>query len=85
MEHPTGPSPLPADHFRRNAARVRALARDATTPAIKKHLEEVALDYERIADRLDENGAAEGDNLCPGQHGTGQHAAGQYAAGQSKT
>jgi hypothetical protein len=75
VEHPTDPSPLPADHFRRHAARVRALARDATTPAIRKRLEDVALDYERIADRFDENGAAQADNLC----------AGQYNAGQSKT
>ena len=59
MEHPTSPSPLPADYYRRHAARVRALARDATTPAIKKHLEGVALDYERLADRVDESGSAQ--------------------------
>jgi hypothetical protein len=63
MEHPTSSSPLPADHFRRHAARVRALARDATTPAIKKRLEDVALDYERIADRFDESGSAQADSL----------------------
>jgi hypothetical protein len=75
MEHPTDPSPLPADHFRRHAARVRALARDATTPAIKKRLEDFALSYERIADRFDENGSAQADGMC----------AGQCNAGQSKT
>ena len=31
MEHPTNPSPLPADYYRRHAARVRELARDAGT------------------------------------------------------
>jgi small subunit ribosomal protein S21 len=67
VEHPNDPSSLPADHFRRHAARVRALAHDATTPAIKKRLEEVALDYERIANRFDESGAAQADGLCPGQ------------------
>jgi hypothetical protein len=63
MEHPTNSSPLPADHFRRHAARVRALARDATTPAIKKRLEDVALDYERIAERFDESGSVQADSL----------------------
>ena len=71
MEQPASPSPLPADHFRRHAARVRALAREATTPAVKKHLEGVALDFERIADRLDENGAAQADDSCFGQHNAG--------------
>lgn len=70
MAQPTGPSPPPADHFRRHAARVRALARDATTPAIKKRLEEFALDYERVADRFDESGSAPADSLCPGQSKT---------------
>ena len=75
MEHPIDPSPLPADHFRRHAARVRALASDATTPAIKKRLEDVALAYERIADRFDENGSAQADNMY----------AEKCNAGQSKT
>jgi hypothetical protein len=75
MEHPLDSSPLPADHFRRHAARVRALARDATTPAIKKRLEDVALAYERIADRFDENGSAQAESLS----------AEQYNVGQSKT
>jgi hypothetical protein len=50
------------------------LASDATTPAIKKHLEGVALDYERLADRLDESGSAPADGSFPGQ-----------SNGQSKT
>jgi hypothetical protein len=67
MEPPTSSSPLPVDYYRRHAARVRALAREATTPAVKKHLEGVALDYERLADRVDESGSAPDDNSCLGQ------------------
>ena len=70
MEHPTNPSPLPADYYRRHAARVRALARDATTPAIKKHLEGVALGYERLADRVDESGSARADGANGGESET---------------
>ena len=80
MEHPTSPSPLPADYYRRHAARVRALARDATTPAIKKHLEGVALDYERLANRVDESGSAQADGLYGGQASPGHG-----NPGQSKT
>jgi hypothetical protein len=54
MEHPSGHPPLPADYYRRHAARVRALARDATTPAVKQHLNEVALEYERLAEIVEE-------------------------------
>lgn len=58
MEHPSGHPPLPADYYRRHAARVRALARDATTPGIKQHLQEVALEYERLAERVAESGTS---------------------------
>jgi hypothetical protein len=54
MEHPSGHPPLPADYYRRHAARVRALAHDATTPAVKQHLNEVALEYERLAEVVEE-------------------------------
>ena len=54
MEHPSGHPPLPADYYRRHAARVRALACDATTPAVKQHLNEVALEYERLAEVVEE-------------------------------
>ena len=57
MEHPSGHPPLPADYYRRHAARVRALARDATTPAVKQHLHEVAAEYERLAERVEESGS----------------------------
>jgi hypothetical protein len=71
VEHLTSPSPLPADYYRRHAARVRALARDATTPAIKKHLEGVALDYERLANRVDESGSTHADGSYAGQGDAG--------------
>jgi len=85
VEHPTSPSPLPADYYRRHAARVRALARDATTPAIKKHLEGVAADYERLADRVDESGSAHADDSYAGRSNPGQSPPGQSNPGQSKT
>ncbi|MGD9616059.1 MAG: hypothetical protein AB7H90_11225 [Alphaproteobacteria bacterium] len=72
MEHSTSSSPLPADYYRRHAARVRALARDATTPAIKKHLEGVALDCERLAARLDDGSSAPADNPYPSPDNSGQ-------------
>lgn len=58
MDHPQATPPLPADYYRRHAARVRKLAGEATTPAIKEHLREVALEYERLAERV-ENGTAQ--------------------------
>ena len=59
MEYPSGHSRLPADYFRRHAARVRALARDATTPAVRQHLHEAALAYERLAECVDESGTSD--------------------------
>jgi hypothetical protein len=53
MEHPQTTPPLPADYYRRHAARVRKLASETTTPAIREHLREVALEYERLAERVD--------------------------------
>jgi len=44
---------MPAHYYRRHAARVRKLASEATTPAVKQHLEEVAGQYERLAERVD--------------------------------
>jgi hypothetical protein len=67
VEYPTDSSPLPVASFRRHAARVRALARDATTPAIKRRLEALARDYERIADRFDAGGAPQSDSMYPVQ------------------
>jgi hypothetical protein len=59
MEYPSGHSRLPADYFRRHAARVRALAHDVTTSAVKQHLHEAALAYECLADCVDESGASD--------------------------
>lgn len=53
MQHPAALPPLPAEYYRRHAARVRLLASEATTPAIKDHLREVALEYERLAERVE--------------------------------
>ena len=53
MENPPTTPPLPADYYRRHAARVRKLASEATTLAVKEHLREVAQEYERLAERVD--------------------------------
>lgn len=44
--------PLPADYYRRHAARIRQLASDSTTPAVKEHLRTVAIEYDRLAERV---------------------------------
>ena len=64
MQHPQIRPPLPAAYYRRHAARVRLLASEATTPAIKEHLHEVALEYERLAERVETNAPA--DHLSTG-------------------
>jgi len=53
MPSPALGPPLPADYYRRHAARVRKLAGEATTPAVKDHLCGVALEYERLAERVE--------------------------------
>jgi len=53
MEYLADPPPLAADYYRRHAARVGQLASDATTPAVRDHLRSVALEYERLAERVD--------------------------------
>jgi hypothetical protein len=53
MDSRAADPPLPAEYYRRHAARVRRLANEATTAAIKEHLREVALEYERLAERVD--------------------------------
>jgi hypothetical protein len=53
MNYPSSPPPLPAEYYRRHAARVRQLASEATTTAVKEHLREAALQYERLAERAD--------------------------------
>jgi len=51
MEFPQTSPRMPAEYYRREAARVRRLADEATTPAIKTHLRDVAGQYERLAER----------------------------------
>jgi len=51
MDYVSTTSPEPAEYYRRHAARVRQLASEATTAAVKAHLREGALEYERLAKR----------------------------------
>jgi hypothetical protein len=60
MEHPPTTPPFPADYYRRHATRVRKLANEATTVAIKEHLREVAQQYERLAERVDTSASPSG-------------------------
>ena len=41
---------MPSEYYRRQAIRLRNLAQDATTDAVRAHLAEVALQYEKLAD-----------------------------------
>jgi hypothetical protein len=50
---PSTPS-LPADYYRQHAARVRELAAEATTLALKEHLQEVARQYDGLAEMAEE-------------------------------
>jgi hypothetical protein len=45
---------MPADHYRRRAAAARRLAGEATTPAVKQHLRDLAAQFERLAEGVDE-------------------------------
>jgi len=46
-------SRMPSAYYRRQAARVRTLAQNATTIAIREHLAEVALQYEKLAEGVE--------------------------------
>ena len=45
---------MPADHYRRRAAEAQRLAGEATTPAVKQHLRDLAAHFERLAEGVDE-------------------------------
>ena len=45
---------MPADYYRKNAARVRGLAAETTTSAIKEQLHDMARQYDVLAERADE-------------------------------
>jgi hypothetical protein len=62
MEHPQTNPPRPAEYYRRHAARVRRLVSEATTPAIKQHLQDLAGQYERLAERVELSAQAEDDH-----------------------
>jgi len=53
MDDPRTRPPLPAEYYRRHAARVRQLASEATTPGVKEHLQDVAQQYERLAQHVE--------------------------------
>lgn len=52
IEPPQSVSAMPVEYYRRHAARVRQLAREATTPAIKERLRAVADECDRLAERV---------------------------------
>jgi hypothetical protein len=54
MDDPLLNQRVPADHYRRRAAEARRLAGDATTPAVKQHLRDLAARLERLAEGVDE-------------------------------
>jgi hypothetical protein len=49
MDHPPTSPPMPAEYYRRHASRVRQLAGDVTTAAIREQLLGVAQEYDRLA------------------------------------
>ena len=53
MDHPETNPLMPAEYYRRHAIRVRKLASETTTSALKQYLEDVAKQYERLAERVE--------------------------------
>jgi len=53
VDNPSSPQAMPAAYYLKLAARVRRLAEETTTPAIKGRLQATALEYERLAKRVD--------------------------------
>ncbi len=64
MDHPPVTPPMPADYYRRHAARVRRLASEATTPAVKEHLQDVATQYENLAEHVEGFGGSADDDVA---------------------
>ena len=54
---------MAADYYRNHAARVRALAAETTTPALKDHLNDVARQYDVLAERADQLQTATANSL----------------------
>jgi hypothetical protein len=42
--------PMSGEYYRKQAARVRRLAQEASMPALREHLADVALQYEKLAE-----------------------------------
>ena len=61
IETPKATPVMPADYYRRHAARLRQLASDATTPAVKENLRETAAEYDRLAERAEAATPSPGD------------------------
>jgi hypothetical protein len=53
-DHPPATPSMPADYYRRHAARLRRLADEATTPAVKAQLHESIRKFERLAGGVDD-------------------------------
>jgi len=45
---------LPADYYRRHAARVRALAAETTMPEIRQQLHDIARQYDGLAEMVEQ-------------------------------
>ncbi len=45
---------MPSDYYRRQAAQARRLADEATTAAVKERLRDLAAQFERLAEGVDE-------------------------------
>lgn len=45
--------PTPGGYYRLQAARVRRLAQEATMPALREHLADVARQYEKLAEEAE--------------------------------
>ena len=66
MAEPLTAPPLPAEYYRDHAARVRRLARDATGAGIREHLDDVAVQYDRLADRVEDTPRSARTGYQPG-------------------
>ena len=53
MEQTATMPSLPAEYYRRHAARVRQLANQAMAAGIREHLADVAVQYDRLAERVE--------------------------------
>jgi hypothetical protein len=64
VDFPANSPALPAEYYRRHAARARQLASEATTAAVKEHLRAIARGYERLAECPNNGTLATGPESC---------------------